>query len=116
MARIVTISGGQISRAGERAATKGDKVYANMDVGAAAWVRSGKEVRVKSSNVYSIRYQTAGGQLFVAFRRYKSTAKGPTYRYSNVPTRVAKEMYDAPSMGKFVWRRLRDKYPYSIVS
>ena len=70
---------------------------------------SGKEVRVTSSNVFSIRYDKPNHRLWVRFRN------GALYKYDRVSLQTAQSMFSAPSMGKFVWRRLRGRYPYSRV-
>lgn len=70
------------------------------------WVETGNWVNVKSSNVARIRYDAEDHELYVDF-------KTASYIYYNVPKHVAKNMFNAISMGRFVWRRLRNRYPYA---
>ena len=70
------------------------------------WMAEGVWVNVKSSNVSSIQYWWDSKSLFVQFK------SGATYVYAPVPPAVAKAMFNAASPGKFVWRRLRDRFPY----
>lgn len=70
------------------------------------WAESGRWVRVKSSNVNGIAYDRKNSTLMVGFK------DGSLYSYDGVPEVIAKGMFTASSMGKFVWRNLRDKYPY----
>lgn len=70
------------------------------------WAATGRWVRVKSSNVQSISYDRKEATLLVAFKN------GSTYAYGNVPEMVAKGMFAASSMGKYIWRNIRDRYPY----
>lgn len=86
------------------------KVDQRHRVDATDWAETGVWVRVKSSNVQSISYQKSFEYLYVEFRG------GSVYRYDNVPLRVAKNMFRAGSMGKYVWRKLRDQYPYQKIS
>lgn len=64
---------------------------------------------VVSSNVESIGYDPDAEVLQVTF------LNGSKYRYSGVPSEVWFDFTDAPSKGKFVWQRLRDKFPYTKV-
>lgn len=78
-------------------------------VDADQWAETGVWVMVKSSNVKAISYQKAFEYLYVEFKQ------GSVYRYDNVPLRTAKDMFRVGSKGKFVWRRLRDQFPYTKV-
>lgn len=64
------------------------------------WVKSGKWVLVKSSNVRAIRYDRPSQRLWVRFLR----GKHREYHYNGIPTKTAKLMFYAASVGKFVWR------------
>ena len=110
MARIVTISEGKTTR-GQKVAVKAvaPKINKRYKGTVEDWVRSGDWAMVKSSNVAAIRFERVNKELYVAFK------DGSEYRYSGVSTHTAKDMYGCASMGKFVWRRLRDKFPYSKV-
>lgn len=74
------------------------------------WLDFGEWVRVKSSNVSAIQYWLENKSLFVRFK------SGATYVYNPVPRAAARDMFEAGSKGKFVWRRLRDRYPYARLS
>ncbi len=84
-------------------ATKVDKRH-RMD--SEDWIKSGKWVKVKSSNVAEICYEKSTKRLHVKF------LGGQQGYYNQVPPRIAEAMYNSSSMGKFVWRRLRDKFPW----
>jgi hypothetical protein len=73
------------------------------------FVTSGKWVLVKSSNVKRIVYNRHVQELRVEF------LSGAIYRYDGVPKRIAKEMFTASSLGRYVWQRLRGKYPYTML-
>ena len=87
-----------------------DKRRKAARLGPDAWLHSGEWVLVRSSNVAAIAYRFKPKQLLVQF------LDGSVYEYDLVPPRTAKDMFGATSMGRFVWRRLRDKYPYRKVS
>lgn len=70
------------------------------------WAESGRWVRMKSSNVSGIAYDRKNNTLMVGFK------DGSLYKYSNVPEVIAKGMFAADSAGRYVWRALRDRYPY----
>lgn len=89
----------------ERQAPRVDRRYRGT---ADDWVQTGRWVNVKSSNVKAIRYDRINKKLFVQFKDSR------VYWYMGIQTRTAKDMFGAASLGKFVWRRLRDKYPYGI--
>jgi hypothetical protein len=78
---------------------------------ASAWIRTGKWVNVRSSNVKSIQYDFVTKTLHVEFK--DKAGGGRVYAYWNVPQFTAKAMFNSPSMGKFVWKRLRGKYSYT---
>lgn len=72
----------------------------------------GKWYKVASSNVRQIRWVarsksrplTTPADLYVWFH------SGAVYAYERVPWSVFLAMYNAPSKGRFVWRKLRDRY------
>lgn len=76
---------------------------------ATEFVTSGRWVLVKSSNVKRIMYDRHQQRLVVEF------LNGGVYEYLGVARRIAREMYTASSMGRYVWRRLRDKYAYNVL-
>lgn len=81
--------------------------YMNLHGGlltAEQWADEGLWVMVESSNVSSIFYAKDSHHLFVGFR------DGSIYKYDAVPLNVALDMFNASSMGKFIWQRLRDKF------
>ncbi len=69
------------------------------------WVNNGKWVRVKSSNVREIRYEATTKRLWVKFKNVLG-------HYEQVPKKVAEAFFNSSSLGKFVWRRLRDRYTW----
>jgi hypothetical protein len=73
------------------------------------FVTSGKWTLVRSSNVKRIVYSRHQQELRVEF------LSGAIYRYDGVPRRIAREMFTASSMGRYVWQRLRGKYPFTIL-
>jgi hypothetical protein len=68
------------------------------------WLNGNKYIKVKSSNVLQIRYEKAARKLWVIF---KGNAE---YHYRSVMTHLARQMFFAPSMGKFVWKLRRMGY------
>jgi hypothetical protein len=73
----------------------------------------GKWVRVHSSNVQSIMYDVDDKALYVQFLPKSKKAKSSMYAYWGVHSSVAKAMFDAASVGKFVHKRLKGHYAYS---
>lgn len=87
----------------------------------ADWVYDGRWARVMSSNVYAIKYEFEDKELYVQFlgggkRGRPRSGPGAVYVYFGVPTRAARDMFIAASIGKYVWRRLRDRYTYAKIS
>ena len=111
MARIVTISDNRTDTRGQKKAVKAvaPKINKTFRGTVEDWVRTGDWIKVKSSNVAAIRFLRVNKELYVRFK------DGSEYRYSGVSTHTAKDMYGCASMGKFVWSRLRDRFPYSKV-
>ena len=64
---------------------------------------------VTSSNVAAIGYEDDTRCLFVRFN------DGGLYRYEGVSLETYQAFMSAPSKGRFVWRQLRGKYPYSRI-
>ena len=85
------------------------RIWKNQDVGAKEWMERFKWVRVISSNVLAIRYDKVRKEMHVMFKR----GNGAFYVYFHVSSQIAVGMYYAASKGKFVWKRLRDKYSYT---
>lgn len=73
------------------------------------FVTSGRWVLVRSSNVKRIVYNRHSQELRVEF------LNGSIYRYDGVPKRIAKDFYNASSMGRYVHYRLKGKYPYAMI-
>ncbi len=64
-----------------------------------------------STNVAAFRWDAKTKELFVNFTpKHNSPASG--YVYRAVPLSVYNAFKLAPSYGEFVWKSLRDKYPY----
>lgn len=71
------------------------------------WLRDGYwAVVVKSSNVTAIRYDRTTLCLFVAFTT-RNFGSARLYKYPAIDWQVAEAMFLAPSLGTFVWERLR---------
>ncbi len=64
------------------------------------WIDSGGWADGVSSNVDSIAYDIQTKTLYVAFQN------GGVYMYPVVPIRIARDMFNASSLGKFVHQRL----------
>ncbi len=85
------------------------------------WINSGEWVLVRSSNVNAIRYDYVNRWLYVEFggkpNKRGGTSELGTYVYYGVPPEVAKWMFEAQSMGKYVHQVLKkDRYRYSKIS
>lgn len=61
-------------------------------------------IDVDSSHLKTIEHN--GKNLYITFKN------GSTYEYDNVPEAMARQMLKVDSKGKFLWRYIRDKYPY----
>ena len=61
---------------------------------------------VKSSNIVSIGYDEDDGRLEVEFIR------SGVYTYFDVPKKLYERALKAPSIGKFIWANIRDKYDF----
>jgi hypothetical protein len=62
---------------------------------------------VESSHLQTIEHN--GKDLYITFKN------GSTYEYDNVPEALVRQMLKVDSKGKFLWRYIRDKYPYRQV-
>lgn len=62
---------------------------------------------VDSSHLRTIEH--TGKHLYITFKN------GATYEYDNVPEALVRQMLKVDSKGKFLWRYIRDKYPYRTV-
>lgn len=77
----------------------------------------GHWVRVSSSNVHSIAYfydlsDPSGMRNILGVRFAPRGTEIREYSYEPVPISVWTDFLAASSKGKFVWQKLRDKYPY----
>lgn len=99
MPRVVTITDNKISKKGEKkaVAATAPKIDKRSLLQVEEWIKSGKWVRVKSSNVRAIQWDGDNRQLNVEF------LDGKKYWYS-VSVVKAKEMFGCSSMGKMVWQ------------
>jgi len=61
---------------------------------------------VDSSAISSIGYDERSSVLEVEF------SSGAIYDYFDVPEKVFRDLLKAPSKGRFVSRRVRDRYPF----
>lgn len=59
---------------------------------------------VESSHLKTIEHN--GKNLYITFKN------GSTYEYDDVPEALVRQMLKVDSKGKFLWRYIRDKYPY----
>lgn len=62
---------------------------------------------VESSHLKTIEH--TGKDLYITFKN------GSTYEYDDVPEAMVLQMLRVDSKGKFLWRYIRDRYPYRIV-
>lgn len=60
---------------------------------------------VESSHLKTIEHN--GKNLYITFKN------GDTYEYEDVPESMVRQMLKVDSKGKFLWRYIRDKYPYN---
>lgn len=63
---------------------------------------------VDSSHLRTIEHN--GKDLYITFKN------GSTYEYDNVPEPMVRQMLKVDSKGKFLWRYIRDRYPYRKVT
>lgn len=85
---------------------RGPKIYGWHRVNAEKWIETGQWVWVKSSNVAGISYSAHKKTLTVQF------IGGGIYDYFDVPKTVAKDLFNAPSIGKFLAKRIKGVYQY----
>jgi hypothetical protein len=64
---------------------------------------------VRSSNVYSVGYDPARRILEVEFQ------DGSVYQYYGVPRDVYLDLVNAPSVGSFLARFIKDEYNYEQI-
>lgn len=74
-------------------------------------------IRVKSSNVWSYGIEikdnkAAKGDVYVQFKG-KNGGPGDIYKYYDVPVNVWRKWVGAPSKGHFLWKYIRNNFPYS---
>lgn len=65
-----------------------------------------ESMRLASSNLKSIRYNSKTEELIVYFR------SGSIYSYDGVPRPVVQSLKFAESRGRYFWRYIRMSYPY----
>lgn len=63
---------------------------------------------VDSSHLQTIEHN--GKDLYITFKN------GSTYEYDDVPEAMVRQMLRVDSKGKFLWRYIRDKYPYRKIT
>ena len=68
---------------------------------------SGEPISMGSTNVQEIWWAWEQRRLFVRF------LDGSLYAYEGVSLAVAAAMIETDSPGRFVWNKLRDRYPYA---
>ena len=69
--------------------------------------------KVKSSNIFSVGYDSMKKILQVKFRgNGKNGTGGGVYNYYDVEPRVYKAILKAKSKGKYFWRNIRDEYQF----
>lgn len=73
-------------------------------------VKGVEMIPVESSNVAAYGYNESAKVMFVSFHN------GGVYQYDEVQPDVWARAQAAPSKGKFVWRELRDRYPYRRIA
>ncbi len=84
----------------------GPKIDKRHKINAKTWIDTGSWVRVKSSNVLGIAYLASKSKLYVGFKGGKNR-KESVYVYWGVTKDMARSIFNANSLGKWVWRRLR---------
>lgn len=72
-------------------------------------------VRVKSSNVWSIKYNAQDNRIGDVYVQFKGVNGQPDdiYVYYDVPNRIYRQIVSAPSKGHSVWQLLRNKFKYA---
>lgn len=72
-------------------------------------------VPVSSSNVAAIWYDPEDEVLKIRFKvkRRGAVVGFREYGYSSVPLATFTSMLDTASKGRFVWRRIRDRFVYT---
>lgn len=80
------------------------KVEEPRPASAEEWAATGRWAQVVSSDVQAIRYEAGHRHLHVIFRRGHRE-----YLYPEVDPGLAKSMYHAASMGRFVHRYLKGR-------
>lgn len=63
---------------------------------------------VESSHLKTIEHN--GKDLYITFKN------GSTYEYDDVPESLVRHMLTVDSKGRFLWRYIRDKFPYRKTS
>lgn len=63
---------------------------------------------VDSSHIVTIEF-SSNNHLYIKFKN------GAVYEYDRVPEALVRRMLEVDSKGKFLWRYIRDRYPYRKV-
>lgn len=71
-----------------------------------AWIDSGVWAGCYSSDVASIMYEKEAKNLYVEF------TTGAVYRYAHVPASLARWMFHAVSVGKFLAQMIKGRFSY----
>jgi hypothetical protein len=80
--------------------------------GVDGWIEGGAWARVRSSNVAAVAYDPERRELRVRFLRH-GAASEPVYRYDGVSEDVARQLFLAPSVGRFLAARVKGHYPHT---
>tara|TARA_Y100000590_G_C14828299_1_gene679079 strand:+ start:284 stop:490 length:207 start_codon:yes stop_codon:yes gene_type:complete len=67
-----------------------------------------KHINVESSTIFSIAYEN--GILEIKF------LNGSLYQYYHTSKELFENMLNAESKGRFLWRNIRDVYPFKRVA
>jgi hypothetical protein len=98
----------------------GPRIMREQRLGSDEWMDGGVWAVVLSTNVAAVRFgdglpsrgARARATLYVAFSS-RNLAPTRVYKYYGVERHVAEAMFVAPSLGRFVHRRLKGYYPYA---
>lgn len=69
-----------------------------------------KNLKVNSSTIAELDYNTETNYLFVTFKN------GDIYKYVEVEEALANNFFKATSKGQFLWKHIREKHAYSKVN
>jgi hypothetical protein len=74
-------------------------------------VKPPKDIKVKSSNIKSVRYDSNKKVLFITFVYDLST-----YKYLGVPIKLFEQLIKSNSKGVFFHNKIRGKFPHKKIS